>query len=76
MRSDGSDGLEVEGSGGSLKGCSGWNFPLEKMHVDEMRKSQGRASGTLTLIPIRGDAQRDVRKVVRKIRRQNVERQG
>lgn len=29
--------------GGSLKGWSGWKFPLEKMHVDEMRKSPGQS---------------------------------
>lgn len=30
-RSDGSDGLEVEGFGGSLKGWSGWDLPLKKV---------------------------------------------
>ena len=32
MHRDGSDGLEIEGCGGSLKGWSGWDFPWEKVY--------------------------------------------
>lgn len=38
-----SDGLEIERCKGSLKGWSGWNVPWEKVHVAEMRESQGQS---------------------------------